>query len=724
MNVLPKRRGNAAPPHTHPPVTPQAQRVLLGMGSRLAHGLRLLLLAQGKRVLLLVSQGHRMGLVGASGGIPGPLMLLLRRVALIITNDDYDELFDGNIHFNENRNVILNNFEEWIRLATDNKINLKNTWNVGLIEYFNDMNVIMEGSGVNFQKASATLDGCMKIYLSRVELAAHETGKLLSGLANKREGDVEAADEEDEEEDEEASAAKRKRVLNKVVDSTLVKFDTIRIKKLEQELLIDPLFKKALAEFDEGGAKSLLLNTLSTDKSGRVVFAATLALDEPASEDVDMAEPAEPINFGKLESIVFRDDDLDGLGLCPLFKQFQLAIDDFSQAKGILLEFSNKIEAAANETVPFALTPFHMPEDPPAFEPEDAGYADYGDYEADEDPGTILEPQLLQTLFAEPEAPVPRPVKTTSETLVLDRHLMAYFDERMKVDWRGPDHWRVKAIKQTKFKLEATPGPADTSDAAPAGQRPRKEPKEPVVIDFMTDAGEVDEDELFRPPKNPSKPKGLVDPLDTLLPNDIRYNSKRLTNLFTKPDMLIVFTRQSGDDVLTDENYFAQQYEQQKQDEDERERQLAQLFHQAEYDDYNHDYDDGIDFNDVLAAEPQPELDIKPLAKRRDMISFSRVAKRVDIKLLKDNIWRQIKTEEPATPKPEASPAVSPEPEHKEQPLKFAKLVLEVGSLYEQESRKDLSTSFCFICLLHLANEHGLSLKTNEAHDDLEITGF
>lgn len=37
--------------------------------------------------------------------------------------------------------------------------------------------------GINFQKASSTLDGCVKIWTSRVDSVATETGKLLSGLA-------------------------------------------------------------------------------------------------------------------------------------------------------------------------------------------------------------------------------------------------------------------------------------------------------------------------------------------------------------------------------------------------------------------------------------------------------------------------------------------------------------------------------------------------------------
>ena len=69
------------------------------------------------------------------------------------------------------------------------------------------MSLLKEGDGVNFQKASCTLDGCVKIYTSRVDSVATETGKLLSGLADsrdskKRDRDGEEGADEGEEEEE------------------------------------------------------------------------------------------------------------------------------------------------------------------------------------------------------------------------------------------------------------------------------------------------------------------------------------------------------------------------------------------------------------------------------------------------------------------------------------------------------------------------------------------
>ena len=40
-----------------------------------------------------------------------------------------------------------------------------------------------DDNSINFQKASFTLDGCVKIWTSRVDSVGTETGKLLSNLA-------------------------------------------------------------------------------------------------------------------------------------------------------------------------------------------------------------------------------------------------------------------------------------------------------------------------------------------------------------------------------------------------------------------------------------------------------------------------------------------------------------------------------------------------------------
>ncbi|EXJ79142.1 hypothetical protein A1O3_08643 [Capronia epimyces CBS 606.96] len=267
---------------------------------------------------------------------------------------------------------ILANFEEWMKMATDNKINAANSWNFALIDYFHDMSLLKEGDGVNFQKASCTLDGCVKIYTSRVDSVATETGRLLSGLADgagsdgKKKNKGDGADEEDDDEDGEdgeegedgEGKKKAKRKAARSHEATLApSFASFQGKKLELEFAVDPLFKKASADFDEGGAKGLLLNHLSIDSDGRIVFDssddagdATLSAEKHPSQEhgedddatemgVASAEAAavdgeevgaendqdEEIDLAALASKFFPDlGVLDSQDICPSMKMFTL----------------------------------------------------------------------------------------------------------------------------------------------------------------------------------------------------------------------------------------------------------------------------------------------------------------------------------------------------------------------------------------------------------------
>ena len=77
-------------------------------------------------------------------------------------------------------------------------------------------------------------------------------------------------------------------------EATLAKdFTSIQLKKLELDFSIDPLFKKITADFDEGGAKGLLLNRLNLDESGRIIFDAKEASAADGSDIIETSE-AEP----------------------------------------------------------------------------------------------------------------------------------------------------------------------------------------------------------------------------------------------------------------------------------------------------------------------------------------------------------------------------------------------------------------------------------------------
>jgi condensin complex subunit 2 len=155
-------------------------------------------------------------------------------------------------------------------------------------------------NSINFQKASRTLDGCVKIWTSRVDSVGTDTGKLLSNLA--AEGRKLSTlwiflhliekflgsgieEEENEEGGEGGGDAAKKRKANRQ-EATLAKSASqLQTKKLDLEFTIDPLFKKTSGDFDEGGAQGLLMNHLGVDSGLRVIFDA---MDTPGgAEEVE-----------------------------------------------------------------------------------------------------------------------------------------------------------------------------------------------------------------------------------------------------------------------------------------------------------------------------------------------------------------------------------------------------------------------------------------------------
>lgn len=705
---------------------------------------------------------------------------------MFVSADDGDansSFAEDAIHFHENRSTIMLNFEEWIKLSTDNKITSKNSWHFALIDYFHDLNVIKDGDNINFQRASATLDGCVKIYLSRVESAALETGKLLSGLATKR-GQLELEqmplDDENggENEDPEAATGRKERRLNRVVESTLVPFEAIQIKKLDQELAIDPLFKKALAEFDEGGAKSLLLNTLNIDSSGRVVFDATtnpmntlnegISLDSETNSGVSVdpetgsqfgshdANLNQALDLSSLLRILYDDTDLETCVISPSMNQLKAVLEDVNKARSILTDVNSKFMADEEEE----RKSIHAETDPGFPPDDDLGGMDFDDH-GSPDGLAALEEELHNHV---PFGPEPLEENTSSHVVsrekVLDQDLMAYFDERMKTNWRGPEHWRVAALRQSKNVGQNLPA-ANVANAAETARKPRKEQ---VVIDFFAEDDDEAIEDMFRKSKNQfliaKRPEERRSANLHILPDDIRFNSQKLVTLFLKPNKTIVtFSRKSKDVIpigfqqdegepaaYTDEQFFADKYEQREHDaaEEERQEKLALSFHQAEMEDCENENYGEIDFNDVLGGmdgplqedlgENKDELHSQLFGggrkARPEYVNYSRVAKRVDIKLLKDNLWKSIKIEDSEkSVEPEESEeatALVPPPQAEDANKKktFKDVVDVIGTMYRPDEKKDLSTSFCFICLLHLANEHGLSFEATDLHDNMVISGF
>lgn len=617
-----------------------------------------------------------------------------------------------------------------MKLATDNKINANNSWNFALIDYFHDMSLLKEGDGVDFQKASCTLDGCVKIYTSRVDSVADDTGKLLNGLAEsgnkKRRGDAEGDGEGDDEEGEEGEDGqkKRKRRAQRSAEATLAtSFEQLQNKKVDSELAVDPLFKKASADFDEGGAKGLLLNHLAIDSKGRIVFdssddaqdasAGTRASTAPApgeTEEQDKEDAEEDANediqidLSGLAAKYFPDlAQLDDQWVCPSLKTFDL----FDASGSLDLPFLNAPEdwkddeEQANDEEEGDRSGMVIDDDNAmGFDDDDGGMAGFdlppetgfgegGEAWARE---AHIEPQMrVHNMGEGADDDDARDGTEGTEDGIAgagnyqygvpqgrtgeQENILNYFDNALKKNWAGPEHWRIKRIKEI-------------GKAPPVTKRKEKEPFE---IDFAAPMSQALADALYTPaasnaaislPKAQWKSKSR-----NLLPDDKHFNSKNLLRLFLKPRCQVGGARRrafqgptrgpkpgSNEDVQVDAAYWANQ--------ENRANANAEAAPQGNYDadffqddglgqmgdPFDDDDDNFADARDhfsppaeeipgqtqaldgVLAGAPEGAFGSQLVAQNRrfrpEYVQYARKAKRVDVHRLKEKMWHEIGFEE------------------------------------------------------------------------------
>ncbi|KAI1756536.1 condensin complex subunit 2/barren [Xylaria castorea] len=734
-------------------------------------------------------------------------------------DDDNDVVVVGSGVTPMKRVPILANFEEWMKMATDNKINATNSWNFALIDYFHDMSLLKDGDGVNFQRASCTLDGCVKIYTSRVDSVATETGKLLSGLADsnskKKNKDSEGDGEESEEEvDEDGNVIRKKtKKRQRSSEATLApSFASLQLKKFDMEFAVDPLFKKASADFDEGGAKGLLLNHLMIDGQGRIVFDSSDDTNDKSAdgikprrrEDVtadeeDELEEDDTITDQTVKAEIDEDVEIDisALGakffpdlarldeqdICPSLKTFDLGNPSGSldipflrapegsgedEDEDALDETGNKSGMFIDEDNPMGF------DDMTAMGGFDVAFGEGGEAWARE---AALEPQMrpynigLDDGMAMGEGNEGLDDENADYIASMNHNkkgdkthedILSYFDQALQKNWAGPEHWRIRKIKDANKPETAT--------------RQRKE-KEPFEVDFASPLdGKLAETIYTQATSNSAislPKKDWKSKTRNLLPDDKHFNSKQLLSLFLKPKARMSSRRNRFSSRIgtsghggqsenvhpadMDEAFWAKNEPLQTQGED---TVLPQGDYDANFfddemplpgggllDNDNDEFADARDhFSPSAEAPPTEALGITTMfdagmtmggfgtqlvtstrRMRPEYVQYARVAKKVDVRRLKEELWKGLGYPE-AQEDPNRSRLPTPPTDEEavqkkteEAPLKFTDVMNDLKSVYPKNIMDDISTSFCFICLLHLANEKGLAIENTPELLELEI---
>ncbi|KAL5865238.1 hypothetical protein ACOSQ3_002752 [Xanthoceras sorbifolium] len=591
------------------------------------------------------------------------------------------------------KDQILELFQNCIKLASENKINQKNTWELNLIDHLCEIIKVEEENDVetNFQKASCTLEAGVKIYSLRVDSVHSEAYKVLGGISRAgQENEPDTMDEDASAQNGHEEGRSKKDMEKKLSPlSTLESsFEALNVKKFDVAFAVDPLYHQTSAQFDEGGAKGLLLNNLGVYAGCRVLFDSlevpgkdiSCAAQKYESDTIDLSFTREYIEQMVLNMQVMNE-------ISPTLRSIVNQFDEDNTRPSYTFssghKFPDPVEPVYDNEVEF---------DGDAFEDGETYAFDHDNQPSIVDEGPSGADPTFPSYHEDIEPFSYQNHDTDGRLDNIDEYLFLSLGFSSKQNaWAGPDHWKYRKAKGGVAVSEDDPA-AENGSAVPTKKTRGKKQAGPD-IDFSKALDEELPD-LFAPPKNPKSllmPRNRA-PCNTMLPEDCHYQPEDLVKLFLLPNVMCLGKRrrrkssgelrQGTDDYepspsLGDGNMF-----------------------DGQFDDGN-DQSDGEDSNTLVS---------QPRQIHKTEVEYDKTSKQVDVQTLKETIWEHI----------QGSPQMAIQDE--EETVSFRNLLSSFPSDCRAAAMiKDISPHLCFICLLHLANEHGLSIHGSPNLDDLSI---
>ena len=618
---------------------------------------------------------------------------------------------------------VLNLYSNCIKLASENKINAKNTWSLALIDHISDIvrDSKDEDGQTNFQKSSCTLDAGVKIYASRVDSFHNETFKMLGGMNKVATVEEEAAETESgaqgargdgEGLDGEARETKKRRSARSV--ATLEPPETHTVGRVDEANVVDPLFQKTSALFDEGGASGLLLNNLSVHRGCTVCFdseevpeyrdAASADLDEGPLEGatVDLSSMEHVLNAAHRQaaapgtritpSVRVVEDLLQGLvgGVAPTAAaaaaREAAAADASAGVAGVSL-----FDFASGDGVQFA----EYDDEEPDGDADDAfGYGDAGGF--DDFAGGFDDDDTA----AAPDAAGGVALEENEANAGLEWVVNASLGGKMA--WAGPSHWRFKALPK-RAGVGSGDGDGDANDQAEDGSKKPRREKGALTYD-LENPGEPDE-ARFTLAATAEELLLVAAPtaVDTLLPPDLGYDSSDLVRLSLRPSASVTGAGLAGarcggggasaEGSLggDDDGGFGGGFD-------------------GDDDDFGSGGSDGLDPDPTAAGADG--LVAAPRRVEKISVNYARSTKQVDVKELKCALWENINSSATSMPDPDTGAH------------SFHALLETFPEDNLAGATEDISVHMAFICMLHLANEHGLEIKDRPSLSDLDISNL
>lgn len=634
-------------------------------------------------------------------------------------------------------------YDNIIKLTTENKITKDNAFSCDFIGYLPDIVKLERQHGqFNFQKASCGLDAGVKVFSKRVDCTHDLVFMTLQGLGAtlRPSGEDEVEDEGEKSqsaEEERLHKAKKREEDGSGADptKTLATEESIRTKTTKElSFEADPLFSQTSKAFDENGASGLLQYNLAVYANSTMLFDSKQeVVKQFATQQCNTISGAVffprkavssaqlllhqshtlpfTLSVRRLCCQVMPDISLDesdcvlqeALVQRSLYRgKAQHAEAPNMRVKNPTADYQDKVTNPCVQeprAVPFSDDEEELVSGDNLGDNWFAASIGNDDAEGEEDDGAATDQGATAgwgvsgstidfSTLMEDHLGLSRQAELWLKGGIGSQHTS------QASGWAGVGFWRYNLT-------------APTLGAKKSGIRSSRL-KEEVYIDF--------ENGDWQPPNSRlqlgSERETCVaarPPVNMLLPEDMHFQAVQLFKLSLAPQVGVMSAWQdvphSGPNGMHRQN-----------SSDARDAFFNGCDDDDDSDAYAGDWgehgsglmgDFAVSGGDLLQA---------PRRVENTNINYARVAKQVDVRVLKNVLWRSFQQHEHPSRKASQNTADQPS-------LTFQQVI---DTSFKESSVpglaiQDLSIHLCFICLLHLANENNLSLSTQGQLDTLVI---
>eukprot|EP00123_Amoebidium_parasiticum_P017616 comp23917_c0_seq1/m.42179 comp23917_c0_seq1/g.42179 ORF comp23917_c0_seq1/g.42179 comp23917_c0_seq1/m.42179 type:complete len:669 (-) comp23917_c0_seq1:255-2261(-) len=569
-------------------------------------------------------------------------------------------------------------YTKTIGLCNNNKINSQNAWTLQLIDY---MDQLIEGAvdgETNFQRASFVMDAGTKIYSARVDDVHTHAYRILTGLNRADAGGAEGTQDDEDGEEKKGPTEGRKRARKVYAGKTIEKkLSNIDINNFETAPEANQLLRQTSGKNGDPGAGSLLLYRLPVVTGCQLAFDGMAVINPPEEGEGIQALQRAPLDISAYRAELPTAVCLTNPSLCR-------AIETHSFGKATEVSLASWQAPESTSTYDESLWDAAASAKATDWCVQENSF----DQGAEDDEG-IFEPNTAT------HATQTRDMVAVVASSKAGQY--SYLPALRAAEWAGPMHWR--------------PRPAVRTGGAGSKEGPRSK-KAKYRLDF-TEQVDVDwAQELAVGKSGLTLAKATMEQqgeAKTTLPEDRHYHVGQLACLLTRPDLTIGRQQVAVDedrvlggdtghydyDNARDADYVAPDPD-------------GQLEHDEDDDDAA--YEPAFAPSQVQGEEEDMAADLvaAPRLVGQTKINFARLAKKVDVQVLKQGLWDRLGLDTPqGASKEEAT-------------VSFQHAVVDLPSRLGAMG-SNLSVPLMFVCLLHLANERGLHIASTPQLNDLLV---